>query len=128
MARRAGWATASARRVALRCSRFGARLRRFQFFELQFQLLDLAIHLLRLAPELHAAQLGDQQLQMLDLGVARGQLLVLRMDSFFLRSECLCCARISAFSAGIECFEIGESAKPRESCSEYTAVCSLQPD
>lgn len=38
-----------------------------QIFETQFQLLDLAINLLRLAPELHALELRDPQLQVLDL-------------------------------------------------------------
>ena len=53
----------------------------FQLFELQLKLLDLALDLLRLAPELHASQLGDEQLQMLDLMRAmREQLLVLCDD------------------------------------------------
>ena len=52
----------------------------FQFFELQFQLLDLALDLLRSAPELHAPELGDQQLQMLDLAAMREQFAMLRQD------------------------------------------------
>jgi hypothetical protein len=40
------------------------------------QLLDLAIELLRLAPKLHAPQLGDLQLQVFDCDAARGQLLL----------------------------------------------------
>jgi len=44
---------------------------RFQFFQPQFQLLDLSLKLLRLPPELHAMQLGQQQLQILDLAPAR---------------------------------------------------------
>ena len=43
----------------------------FQLFELQFQLLDLSLDLLRPAPELHATQLSDQQQQMLDLALVR---------------------------------------------------------
>ena len=50
----------------------------------QLQLLDLTIQLLRFAPELHPPQLGDQQLQMLDLVVARLQLLVFRQELFVL--------------------------------------------
>jgi len=40
-------------------------------------LLDLPVQLLRFAPELHSPQLGDQQLQPLDLLVPRGKLFVL---------------------------------------------------
>ena len=43
----------------------------FQVFQLQLKLFDLPLDLLRLASELHALQLGDQQLQVLDLVVAR---------------------------------------------------------
>src|SRR5664280_2791551 len=46
----------------------GARL---QLFQSQLQLLDLPIQFLRLAPKLHAPQLGNQQLQMLDLALVR---------------------------------------------------------
>jgi len=48
-----------------------------QFIQPQLKLLDLPGHLLRPTPELHSPQLGDQQLQVLDLRVARDQLLVL---------------------------------------------------
>ena len=60
------------------------RLRRLQLVQPQLQLLDLTIQLLRLAPELHPPQLGDQQLQMLDLVVARSKLLVFRQELFVL--------------------------------------------
>ena len=52
-------------------------LGRLQFFQLEFQLFDLPRHFLRLTTKLHAPQLGDQQLQMLDLIAMRKQLLVL---------------------------------------------------
>src|SRR5271167_101374 len=55
----------------------GARL---QLFQPQLQLLDLPIQFLRLTPKLHAPQLGDQQLQMLDLALVGEQLLMLRKD------------------------------------------------
>src|SRR5664279_1624034 len=55
----------------------GARL---QLFQPQLQLLDLPVQFLRLAPNLHAPQLGNQQLQMLDLALVREQLLMLRED------------------------------------------------
>ena len=58
-----------------------ACLGRFQLFQLQFQLLDLPLQLLRLATELHAPQLGDQQLQMLDLALVREQLFMLAISS-----------------------------------------------
>jgi hypothetical protein len=41
-----------------------------QFLKLQLELVDLPLQLLRAPAELHAAQLGDQQLERLDLGVA----------------------------------------------------------
>ena len=47
-----------------------------QVFQLQFQLLDLVVELLRLAAELHAPQFGNLQLEMLDLDGARAQLFV----------------------------------------------------
>ena len=46
---------------------------RFQFLQPQLQLLDLPLQLLRLPPKLHALQLGQQQLQMLDLALPREQ-------------------------------------------------------
>jgi hypothetical protein len=49
---------------------------RFQFFQPQLQLLDLPRQFLRLTPKLHAVQLGQQQLQMLDLALTRLQLLL----------------------------------------------------
>jgi len=44
-----------------------------QIFQPQFQLLDLPLQFLRLAPELHPPQLAQQQLQMFDLMLARLQ-------------------------------------------------------
>ena len=74
------------------------RLRRLQFVQPQLQLLDLTVQLLRLTPELHPPQLGDQQLQVLDLVVARQQLFVLGQD------QCFQCG-------GIKLIQIGESAR-----------------
>ena len=56
-----------------RCWRVGLLLAglRFQFFQPQLQLLDLPREFLRLPPKLHAMQLGQQQLQMLDLALPR---------------------------------------------------------
>ena len=44
-----------------------------QLLEPQLQLLDLLIELLGGAPELHALELRDQQLQVLDLGITYGE-------------------------------------------------------
>jgi hypothetical protein len=49
---------------------------RLEIFQPKFQLLDLPRDLLRAATELHAPQLGQQQLEVLDLGFARQQTLV----------------------------------------------------
>jgi hypothetical protein len=57
-----------------RCLRFRHRCFSFQVFQLQFQLLDLLIQFFRPTAELHALQLRQYQLQMLDLGGARRQL------------------------------------------------------
>ena len=38
-------------------------------FQLELELFDVAMEFFRLAPEVHAPQLGDDQLQMFDLGV-----------------------------------------------------------
>src|SRR5271157_1728483 len=53
---------------------------RLQLFQLELQLFDLPLQLLRLATELHAPQLGNQQLQMFDLTLMGEQLLMLRND------------------------------------------------
>jgi len=53
---------------------------RLQFLELQLQLLDLPRQLLRLPPKLHAMQLGQQQLQVLELALPQDQLLMLCQD------------------------------------------------
>jgi hypothetical protein len=65
------------RRSKLAFLRAGApRWLGFQIFQPQFQLFDLPLQLLRLPPELHPLQLRQQQLQMLNLALAREQLLV----------------------------------------------------
>ena len=45
-----------------------------QVLQLRFQLFDLVVQLLGFATELHAPQLCDHQLQVLDLDFGRGQL------------------------------------------------------
>jgi hypothetical protein len=49
---------------------------RLEIFQSKLQLLDLACDLLRAAAELHAPQLGQQQLEVLDFGFPRQQALV----------------------------------------------------
>jgi hypothetical protein len=63
------------------------RLRGLQFVQPQLQLLDLTLQLFRLASELHAPQLGDQQLQVLDFAVAGGRLRVFGEELFGLREK-----------------------------------------
>lgn len=63
----------------LRISLGGRTFIGLQVLKSQFELLDLTLHLLRLATELHAAQLRNRQLQMLDLDYA-GAELVLQLD------------------------------------------------
>src|ERR1019366_4872893 len=89
------------------------RLRCLQFVQQQLQLLDLSIQLLRLAPELHPPQLGDQQLQVLDLVVTRQQLLVLGQD------QCLQCS-------GIQLIQVGESARSGNHCREFSRLLLQQ--
>jgi hypothetical protein len=60
---------------------------RLQLVQAQFELFDLPRQFLGPAPELHPPQLGDQQLQMLDLCLARGQLLALPKNLLLLRGE-----------------------------------------
>jgi len=48
-------------------------------------LLDLPCQLLRPAPELHPPQLGNQQLQALDLGLTARQLFILGVQALALR-------------------------------------------
>jgi hypothetical protein len=55
-----------------------------QFFQLQLKLLNLAADLLTPGAEDHAPQLGDHQLQVLDLVVAAEKLLLLSGESFIL--------------------------------------------
>jgi len=85
---------------------------RLQLLQLQLQLLDLPIQLLGLAAELHPPQLGDQQLQVLDLVVPRQQLFMLREDECFQ-------------FVGIECCEIRKSARSGNDCPEDSRL-SLQ--
>jgi hypothetical protein len=59
----------------LRYSPLGAD--RLHLFELQLQLLDLALDPLALRSEDHPAKLGDDQLQVFDLVVVGEQLLVM---------------------------------------------------
>ena len=74
-------------------------LLRLQFFELQLQLLDLAADLLALGAEDHPPQLGDDQLQVLDLVVAAEELLLLGGERFILGRISFCCAAINASRA-----------------------------
>jgi hypothetical protein len=53
----------------LRGKRFGGGLVRFEVFEPQFELRDVGVHLLRPLAEVHALELEDQQIQVLDLGI-----------------------------------------------------------
>ena len=62
------------RRVRVGCRRNAFSLTGLEFFELQFQLLDLAADLLTLRTENHPPQLGDDQLEMLYLAIAAEQL------------------------------------------------------
>jgi len=55
-----------------------------QFFELQFQLLDVSADLLALGTKDHPPQLGDDQLQVLDLVVTAEKLVLLRSKRFIL--------------------------------------------
>ena len=55
----------------------------FQFFKSEFQLFDLALNLLRPAPELCPSQLGDLQHQMLDLTLVGDELYLCAMTSAF---------------------------------------------
>jgi hypothetical protein len=70
-----------------------------QFIQPQLQLLDLPVQLLRLAPELHAPQLGDQQFQPVDLFVSRGKLLFFGNKLFVLRDD----QRMTGFEMPQQC-------------------------
>src|SRR6185503_7860833 len=65
----------------------GLHLTRFQIFEPQFQLFDMAIQLFRARAELHSPQFGDQQFQVLDLGPAGDDELLLTADQGLQSSE-----------------------------------------
>ncbi len=58
------------RRALALCLAFGG----LQVLQLQFQLFDLVVQLLGFAAELHAPQLGDHQLQVLDLDLDHAHL------------------------------------------------------
>ena len=73
--RRDGFAASSLRDV--RCATARSARIVFHLFELQLQLLDLALDPFALRPEHHPAKLGDDQLEMFDLVVVGEQLLVL---------------------------------------------------
>src|SRR4051812_15784801 len=51
---------------------------RFQIFQPQFQLQDLLVKLLGLAPELHSLQFEDKQFEMVNLVVARAEFFLLQ--------------------------------------------------
>src|SRR5450830_545934 len=71
--RLARWLVAR-RLVHRRALALGLAFGGLQVLQLQFQLFDLVVQLLGFAAELHAPQLGDHQLQVLDLDFGRGQL------------------------------------------------------
>ena len=50
----------------------------FEFFEREFELANHLVELFRAAAELHAAQLGENQIEALDFGVALRELRLLR--------------------------------------------------
>ncbi|MBB2984838.1 hypothetical protein FHX58_007734 [Paraburkholderia tropica] len=92
-----------------------------KLFETQFELLDLMVQLLRLATELHTAQLGNEQLQVLDFGGARSQRGLLRVDRF-LQPEHLRVAfaqrGLLAEQHGLQRFDIvGKWVRARHACS-----------
>jgi hypothetical protein len=100
------------RRLVLRrsircCCRSVFGLACLQFFELEFQLLDLARDLLASRAEHHAAQLSDDQLQMFDLAITVEQLLLLRTQFTLLRYDqsferrSIQCGQISNNSASL---------------------------
>jgi len=60
---------------------------RLQFLQPKFQLLDLSRQFLRLSSKLHAMQLGQQQLQVLDLTLAREQLFIFGDQLLMLRQD-----------------------------------------
>jgi hypothetical protein len=53
----------------LRGKRSGCGLVRFEVFEPEFELRDIGVHLLRTLAEVHALELEDQQIQVLDFHV-----------------------------------------------------------
>ena len=58
-------------RGRLNGQRLGCGLVDFEVFEPQFQLFDVGVQLFGTPAEVHAFQFEDQQLQALDLGLAR---------------------------------------------------------
>jgi hypothetical protein len=93
---------------------------RLQFFELQFQLLDLATDLLALGAEDYPPQLGDDQLQVLDLGVAAKKLLLLSGQRFVLgKNRLLLRCNQCLQSYAVQSTQISRSSKGRSHRSEY---------
>ncbi|MGF6383225.1 hypothetical protein OKW47_000956 [Paraburkholderia atlantica] len=97
-----------------------------KLFETQFELLDLTIQLLRLATELHTAQLGNEQLQVFDFRRARSQRGLLRIDRFlqfeYLRVALTQC-RFLAEQHGLQCFDIvGKWARARHAGSLRASI------
>lgn len=63
------------------------KLGRFQIFKPQFELLNLTVELLALAPELHPPQPQDEQFQIFDFGLVRDERFVLRDQILLLRED-----------------------------------------
>ncbi len=70
-----GWGSFDSRTLAAG-RRLLADLYLLQIFQPQFQLFDLPLQFLGLAPELHPPELAQQQLQMLNLTLPPQQLLL----------------------------------------------------
>ena len=77
--------------------------------------------------ELQAPQLGDQQLQVLDLGLARSQLLALRMDLRALRRDLRLLREDQDLEfVRMECVEIGECVIRGSHCPESSRLLLQQ--
>lgn len=102
-------------------------MRSFQFIEPQLQLLDFALQLFRFAPELHAPQSGQQQLQVLDFVVARLQLFPLRGEQLVFREELFVLRQNQrAEGSSIELIQIRENARRDGHCREVSRVALLR--
>ncbi len=73
-----------------------------ELFQSQLELLNLAVQLLGTATELHAAQLRNQQFQVLDLSVGRSVCRLVRFDHILQMSD----ACIALKQQGLECFDV----------------------